>query len=99
MDPDAPQQRTGRVLQFKPRPRRRDPNWSPVEDLRKYASGGEDDFKHRMLTNVIVMVVVVLLIGCGVWLMNAIVQLRKNQDCALTGRRNCAPINTPVDTR
>jgi hypothetical protein len=48
---------------------------------------------------VIVMAVVVLLIGCGVWLMNSIVQLRKTQDCALTGRRNCAPISTPVDTR
>jgi hypothetical protein len=28
-----------------------------------------------------------------------IVQLRKNQDCALTGRRNCVQITVPVDAR
>jgi hypothetical protein len=101
VDPDAARQGAGRVLQFRPRARvpERDADWSPVNDLRKYSSAGDDDFSHRMITNLIAAVVIVVLVGCGLWLIDTMVQLRKKQDCLLSGRRNCAPITAPVDSR
>jgi hypothetical protein len=35
----------------------------------------------------------------GVWLANAIVDMRKNQDCVLTGRRGCTPVEVPPAAR
>jgi hypothetical protein len=31
-----------------------------------------------------------------VWLAMQIANMRKNQDCLLSGRRNCAPIDVPA---
>jgi hypothetical protein len=31
--------------------------------------------------------------------MNAIVQMRKAQDCVLSGRRNCMTIEAPINSR
>jgi hypothetical protein len=45
-----------------------------------------------MLMNAAGMVAVGVLIAIGLWLATSIAELRKNQDCALSGRRNCAPI-------
>ena len=42
---------------------------------------------------------VLCLIYCGIWLTNTMAQLRKDQDCALSGRTNCNPIKLPVDRR
>jgi hypothetical protein len=56
---------------------------------------GRDEFRHRMKTNLATLAVVVLLIWCGLWLADTIAQLRKTQDCVLSGRRNCAPIVVP----
>jgi hypothetical protein len=64
----------------------------PVEDVGKYAGQGEDDYRHRMKANAAAFVVLVLLIVCGYWLADTIAQMRKNQDCALSGRRNCTPV-------
>jgi hypothetical protein len=52
-----------------------------------------------MMMNLIAVLVAVVLVGCGIWLMNAIVQMRKAQDCVLSGRRNCMTISAPVDSR
>ena len=101
MDSKAPSEQDGRVLQFRPRaqPPMRDPHWSPVDNLHKYAQPGDDDYRHRMMMNLIAVLVAVVLVGCGIWLMNAIVQMRKAQDCVLSGRRNCMTISAPVDSR
>jgi hypothetical protein len=60
---------------------------------------GEDDESdsegHRTAVNIGIAVFLALLIGGGLWLANAIVDMRKTQDCILSGRRNCAPISTP----
>ena len=37
-----------------------------------------------------VFVFVIGLIGAGIWLADTMAAMRKNQDCALTGRRGCA---------
>jgi hypothetical protein len=52
----------------------------------------DDDRPFPMLG---VAVFLVLLIVAGVWMANTIVDMRKVQDCALSGRRNCAPISVP----
>jgi hypothetical protein len=81
-----------RVLKFRRRPAVRRPP-SPIDDLAKYARGGEtDDYRHRMLVNAAAFVFVAVLVGIGLWLASSLAELRRNQDCALSGRRNCAPI-------
>jgi hypothetical protein len=101
MGSEAPGHGDGRVLQFRPRAQAspRDSDWSPVDDLRKYSDAGDDDFSHRMMTNLIAVVVIVVLVGGGIWLIDTMVQMRKKQDCVLSGRRNCAPITAPIDAR
>lgn len=68
---------------------------SPVEDLAKYEGGGEqdDNYRHRMMVNLAALGVTVALAVAGVWLAIQIADMRKNQDCLLSGRRNCAPID------
>ncbi len=61
---------------------------------------GDDDEEpesdsHRMKVNIGIAVFLAALVGGGIWLANAIVDVRKTQDCILSGRRNCAPISTP----
>lgn len=67
-----------------------------IDDLSKYEQAEfEDNYRHRMTMNVLALVVTVMLVVAGVWLANKIVEIRKNQDCYLSGRRNCTPIETP----
>ena len=40
--------------------------------------------------------VLAVIVYCGIWLANTMSQMRKDQDCALIGRRNCAPIDVPA---
>ena len=65
----------------------------PVEDLAKYErSDGADDYRHRMMVNVAAFVFVIVLIGAGLWLADTMARMRKNQDCVLSGRRGCTPV-------
>lgn len=52
-----------------------------------------DDYRHRMLVNLAAFVVLILLAGGGYWLADTMARMRKDQDCVLSGRRNCSPIN------
>lgn len=71
---------------------------SQVADLAKYErSEAPDDYRHRMIVNVVAFVFVAALIGAGIWLADTMASLRKNQDCVLSGRRSCAPIETSKD--
>jgi hypothetical protein len=49
-----------------------------------------------MMMNVIAGVIVLVLVGCGLWLTDAIVKVRKDQDCVLSGRTNCFEIKVPA---
>jgi len=93
----------GRVVPFR---RPGAPRWpavsprGPVPDLTKYErADGRDDYRHRMTMNVLGFLVTILLIVAGVWLADKIAELRKNQDCYLSGRLNCAPIEVPPSQR
>jgi hypothetical protein len=64
------------------------------EDLAKFERGeGDDDYRHRMLMNLAAFVVTIVLATAGAWLAITLAEVRKNQDCVLSGRRNCAPID------
>jgi len=102
---ERPSEETGRVLPFKPRRRSFRMNGlrppSPVEDVGKYAGGPEEreDYRHRMKVNAAAVIVVGLVIWCGYWLFDTLAEMRKNQDCALMGRTNCARIDVPLSNR
>jgi hypothetical protein len=93
-----PEDERGRVVPF----RRRDTSRhdaapeEPVEGLEKYSGSDQpDDYRQRMTNNVLALVFCVLLVGAGLWLANTIADLRKKQDCVLSGRRDCANIAAP----
>ena len=88
-----------RVVRF-PRSRVRAPMpaASPVKDLAQFERGeAADDYRHRMIVNLIAFVFVLALIGVGYWLAETMAEMRKNQDCVLSGRRGCTPVE--VNTR
>ncbi len=41
---------------------------------------------------------VVVVVG-GIWLVNALVDARRNEECFESGRRNCNPISVPARDR
>ena len=100
MSSDVPRNEDrGRVLPF-----RRGRPWVPpapkpdglIEGVEKYAQGEPDDYRQRMINNGLALVACILLVLAGIWIANTMAQMRRNQDCVLSGRRNCAPIPTPA---
>jgi len=94
-----------RVVSFRPRasgpPRNRVPSVQParqtdtpaVADLRKYQRAREEeDYRHRMVVNVLALAFCVLLALAGVWLVNEIAEMKRVQDCVLSGRTGCTPL-------
>ncbi len=70
------------------------PPTAPVDGLAKYEGGDSDDnYRHRMLVNLAALMFTILLAIAGGWLAIQIAEMRKNQDCVLSGRRNCTPID------
>lgn len=101
-------QAMGRVLRFEPRRNRSRPpqsplsfGRSPVESVDHYARPPDDseDYRNRMRVNFAAIVVVGALIWCGYWLFDTLAEMRKNQDCVLSGRTNCMQIDVPPQTR
>jgi hypothetical protein len=96
-DPSPASEPKGRIIPFRPRrpaPQPEAPPPSgPVEDLSQYErSGEEDDYRHRMLMNGAALLVVLVLAVVGIWIANTMAEMRKNQDCVLSGRRGCTPV-------
>jgi hypothetical protein len=106
-DQPNPNGGSGQILSFQLRRRIGSPRHAPiapdgdggepVDDLAAFEDeDGHIDYRHRMLMNVIAVVVVSVLISAGVWIADTIAAMQKVQDCALQGRQNCAPIEVPV---
>ena len=71
-----------------------------IGDLDRYPQADEpDDYRHRMMTNIAGVTVVVLLIAIGIWIADTMASMRKNQDCVLSGRRGCTPAEQPPPGR
>lgn len=65
----------------------------PAPGLEKYERDNHpDDYRHRMIVNLAAFVFVILLVGAGYWLADTMARMRKDQDCVLSGRRNCNPV-------
>jgi len=45
----------------------------------------------RRLANIVLVAILVILVGGGIWLANAMFEQRALDDCLAQGRRNCAP--------
>ena len=96
MASDEPSHGERRVVSFRRGPAgvRPPPAGSaPVEDLAKYERDESvDDYRHRMIVNVVAFAFIVGLIGAGIWLADTMSRMRKDQDCVLSGRRGCSPV-------
>ncbi len=65
----------------------------PVADLSKFEVSDEaDDYRHRMIVNVAAFLFLAALIGGGLWLVDTMARMRKDQDCVLSGHRGCTPV-------
>jgi len=96
----------GRILPFRSRSRsllaaRNAPNTPSIPDLERFehAADEPDDYRHRMIMNGLGLVVTVVLIVGGLWIAEVMAQMRKNQDCVLSGRPGCTPVNAPLQSR
>jgi len=53
----------------------------------------------RGIENAVMLGFFVVLVAAGVWLLGTMADVRKAQDCAAQGRRNCNTIDIPVSPR
>lgn len=55
-----------------------------------------EDEGNRALENAVMLGFFVVLVVAGIWLLGTMADVRKAQDCAAQGRRNCVAIEAPV---
>ena len=52
-----------------------------------------------MLMNALAFAVTIVLIVVGIWIADVMAHMRKDQDCVLTGRSGCTPVDVPPRPR
>ena len=55
-----------------------------------------EDERNSGIENAVLLGFFVVLVAGGIWLLGTMADVRKAQDCAAQGRRNCATIEAPV---
>jgi hypothetical protein len=55
-----------------------------------------EDEDNRAIENAVMLGFFVVLVAAGIWLLGTMADVRKAQDCAAQGRRNCVAIDAPV---
>lgn len=91
---------TAAVNPSAPRPGHAARSGPAEDDLAKFSrDDAPDDYRHRMIMNAAALAFVALLVAAGLWLADTMAGMRKNQDCVLTGRRGCTPVEVPVRNR
>ena len=64
--------------------------------------GGEEEKRpaeeegNRGIENAVMLAFFVVLVAAGIWLLATMADVRKVQDCAAQGRRNCGVIDVPA---
>jgi hypothetical protein len=58
-----------------------------------------EDQGNRAVENTVMVGFLVVLVAAGIWLLGTMADIRKVQDCAAQGRRNCATIEVPDRAR
>jgi hypothetical protein len=88
-----------RVVPF-PRTRKKASAPRP-EGLAKYAAPQEsaEEYRQRMWVNAAVFVIVAGLIGAALWLADTMADMRRNQDCVLSGRPGCTHVDAGPSKR
>ena len=66
-----------------------------TEDGEEKREPSEDD-GNRGIENAVLLGFFVVLVAAGIWLLATMADVRKAQDCAAQGRRNCATIDVPA---
>jgi hypothetical protein len=99
-----PSEPEGRILPFRRRGAlfgRKRPPAPPLSDLAQYERRPDepDDYRHRMLMNGLALMATVALVAAGIWIADVMAHMRKNQDCVLSGRPGCTPVEVPVRAR
>jgi hypothetical protein len=54
---------------------------------------------NRNVENAVMLGFFAVLVALGIWLLSTMADVRKAQDCAAQGRRNCTAIDVPDRTR
>jgi hypothetical protein len=54
-----------------------------------------DNRRNRNVENAVMLGFFVVLVTAGIWLLSTMADVRKVQDCAAQGRRNCAAMDIP----
>jgi hypothetical protein len=65
------------------------------EEEQRAAGTAPESEADRRLGNAVLLVLLAILIGGGIWLANAMYDQRVLDDCLAQGRRNCAPTDVP----
>jgi hypothetical protein len=58
-----------------------------------------EDQGNRNVENALLLGFFLVLVAAGIWLLGTRADVRKVQDCAAQGRRNCATIEVPEQAR
>ncbi|GKQ51216.1 hypothetical protein [Bradyrhizobium sp. Ce-3] len=58
-----------------------------------------EDEGSRSMENAVMFGFFVVLVAAAIWLLGAMADIRKVQDCAAQGRRNCATVEVPERAR
>ena len=58
-----------------------------------------DGNSNRTVENAVLLGFFIVLVTAGVWLLGSVADIRKTQDCAAQGRRNCATMEIPSPSR
>jgi len=65
-------------------------------DKQQRDDNGEETERERRMTNLFLLGGAIVIVVGGVWLVNALVDARKKEECFESGRRNCNPISVPA---
>jgi hypothetical protein len=52
--------------------------------------------RERRIANMVLLVLLLIVVGGGIWLANAMFEQRRIDDCVAQGRRNCMQIDAPA---
>ena len=71
----------------------------PDDRERKVGEDPDHEGGNRTVENMVLAGFFIALVAAGIWLLGTMADVRKTQDCALQGRRNCQTIEVPDRSR
>ncbi len=56
----------------------------------------DDGRRHRLMLNLLGLAFCAALAFAGVWLVNEIIEMKRTEECVLSGHSNCLPLRMPA---